>query len=37
MRIFVKDNSEAVKAAKDQAVEAALEEIGQIAEGYAKV
>lgn len=37
MRIFVRDNSEAVKAAKDQAVEAALEEIGQIAEGYAKV
>lgn len=37
MRIFIKDNSEAVKAAKDQAVEAALEEIGQIAEGYAKV
>lgn len=37
MKVFIRDHTNEVIAAKNAAVEAALEEIGMLCEGYAKV
>lgn len=37
MKVKISDHSREVKVAKDMAVRAALEEIGMLAEGYAKI